>query len=328
VQPMTRAVTVMTTLAALAGVGTVWQRVGETRDRRAFPPPGEFVTLGDTRLHYQLDGTAQTGPTVVLDSGLGSGSSTWDAVAPRVAEFAPVLRFGRPGLGWSAPAVGRPPRTATRAAEELRALLDALALPGPYVLVGWSLAGLYARVFAARYPDDIAGVVLVDASHEDLPELFGDPARWQRGLLRMADALAGVGVARLLGPRLLRAAATQATTPAGRARFLAPENLAASRSRRVFRAMLAETADFAEAQREARDVRDQFPPVPLVVISRATRDARWTRVQRQLAQLTPHGRHMVAHGSRHLIPYDRPDSIVAAIREIMRRAQTPLAADD
>jgi pimeloyl-ACP methyl ester carboxylesterase len=326
VRTLTRAITATTTLAALAGVGALWQRAGEGRDRRALPPPGDFVAVGGAQLHYQLAGVEHGGPLVVLDSGLGSGASTWDAVAPRVAEFAPVLRFDRPGLGWSASAQG--PRTAERAVAELRALLEALALPGPYVLVGWSLAGLHARVFAARYPDDVAGVVLLDASHEAQPELLGAPARWQRGMLRAADALASVGLARLLGPRLLRAAALQATTPAGRTRFLAPYNLAASRSRAEFRAMLAETAALAGVQAEAGAVRDLFPPVPLVVASRATHDAHWLRLQRDLAQLSPAGWHVLAHGSRHLIPYDRPDIVVEAVRAIMQQARQPVAADD
>jgi pimeloyl-ACP methyl ester carboxylesterase len=284
------------------------------------------VAVGGAQLHYQLVSVEHGGPLVVLDSGLGSGAATWDAVAPRVAEFAPVLRFDRPGLGWSAPAPG--PRTAERAVAELRALLEALALPGPYVLVGWSLAGLHARVFAAHYPDDVAGVVLLDASHEDQPELLGAPSLWQRGLLRAAAALAGVGLARLLGPRLLRAAALQATTPAGRTRFLAPHNLAASRSRAEFRAMLAETAALAGVQAEAGAVRDLFPPVPLVVASRATHDAHWLRLQRDLAQLSPTGRHVVAHGSRHLIPYDRPDIVVEAVRAIMQQVRQPVVAAD
>jgi pimeloyl-ACP methyl ester carboxylesterase len=147
-------------LLTLGTVGTLYESAAEARDVRAFTPPGQMVDVGGHRLHINCVGTGS--PTVVIDAGWGDWSPAWgNAVQPGVAPTTRVCTYDRAGYGFSEP--GPLPRTADRIARELHTLLERADVPGPYVIVGHSLGGAHARVFAHEYPADVAGVVLIDS---------------------------------------------------------------------------------------------------------------------------------------------------------------------
>jgi pimeloyl-ACP methyl ester carboxylesterase len=152
-------------LVALALGGAAGQVVAAERDRRAHPPPGQLVDVGGHRLHLRVLGEPAGGPTVVLEAGGGLPSPIWAWVQQAVAPAARVVAYDRAGTGWSDP--GPAPRDASHVATELHTALRRAGVPGPYVLVGYSFGGLYVRVFADRYPDEVVGMVLVDPSHPD-----------------------------------------------------------------------------------------------------------------------------------------------------------------
>ncbi|MGH9331314.1 MAG: alpha/beta fold hydrolase, partial [Vicinamibacterales bacterium] len=161
-------------------------------------PPGRLIDVGGYRLH--LNGTGAGRPTVVLDAALGGSSVSWALVQPEVARFTRVCSYDRAGFGWSD--AGPMPRTVGRIVGELRTLLDRAGEPSPYVLVGHSFGGLVLRVFAARYPADVAGLVLVDPAH---PEDWVNPAPKERvkidrgvRLCRQGARAARLGVARVV----------------------------------------------------------------------------------------------------------------------------------
>lgn len=104
--------------------------------------------------------------TVVFESGLTHDWTPWGEVARKVASRARVLAYSRPGYGDTAPLDG--PRDATHIVEQLRLLLSARGYTPPYVLVGHSFGGGYMELFAKKYPDEVAGVVLVDPRHRDM----------------------------------------------------------------------------------------------------------------------------------------------------------------
>ena len=126
----------------------------------------KLVDVGGRRLHITCAGvSAGGGPTVVLEAGFGNTSSTWSRVQPEVAKFARVCSYDRAGLGRSEPAPQ--PRTVVAFTEDLHALLANAKVPAPYILVGHSLGGILARLYASYYPAEVAGMVLVDSAHED-----------------------------------------------------------------------------------------------------------------------------------------------------------------
>jgi pimeloyl-ACP methyl ester carboxylesterase len=152
-------------LLTLAAMGTVYRAIATQIDRRTYPPPSNMVDVGTHRLHINCVGEGS--PTVILEAASPGMSADWVRVQQQVSQTTRVCAYDRAGLGWSE--AGPEPRDARQISSELHCLLNAAGTQGPYVLVGHSYGGLYARMYADRYPADVAGMVLVDSSH---PEQF------------------------------------------------------------------------------------------------------------------------------------------------------------
>lgn len=156
---MSNAISLTILLLVLSPIGG-----GQRSDKKqAYPPIGKLVDVGGHRLH--LNCTGKSGPTVVLIAGSGDFSFDWELVQPNLANFTRVCSYDRAGFAWSDP--GPIPRTMRQEAYELHTLLKNARIKAPYVLVGHSLGGLIARVYQEQYPDETAGLVLVDSTHED-----------------------------------------------------------------------------------------------------------------------------------------------------------------
>src|ERR671920_305817 len=150
----------------LAIVGAIYQAIATMRAERAYPPPGEMVDVGGYSLHINCAGQGR--PTVVLDAGSGEWSAQWVRVQQEVSDTTRVCAYDRAGMGWSE--MGPEPRDARQISSELHTLLSKAGIEGPYVLVGHSFGGIYMQTYAARYPEEVAGVALVDSSTE--PDQF------------------------------------------------------------------------------------------------------------------------------------------------------------
>lgn len=300
--------------------------------------PGRLIEVDGVVRHVLVQGVR--GPVVVIESGLGGGVLEWEAVAAGLAERAIVVRHDRPGLGWSGPGDARadeagklPVRTAMVAAAELRRLLQHLRLHGPYVLVGHSLGGVHARVFAGLYPREVAGVVLVDPSHEDQLSLMPRLAALTRMQIRLCRVLVGAGP---IGRGLLRAFVRKAYASEC-AQPLSPFaadvlGRVGERLRRptVLRTMVGELMglETSFAQIRALDARSPFPPVPLRIISQGRQRSSgpmasmlpsWHALHARLCRLSPDSAHVVAERSGHLVPLEDPDLIVAAVAAVTAR---------
>src|SRR5215208_3258208 len=153
-------------LLALAVAGAIYQAIATELAERAYPPPGEMVDVGGYRLHINCVGPGS--PTVVLDAGSGGFSAQWVRVQQEVSGSTRVCAYDRAGMGWSE--MGPDPRDARQITSELHTLLGKAGIEGPYVLVGHSFGGMYMQTYAARYPDEVAGVALVDSSTD--PDQF------------------------------------------------------------------------------------------------------------------------------------------------------------
>ena len=179
-------------------------------DRRQVQPPGELLELGDGR-HLHLDVTEPDGasdtagdrPTVVLEAGAGGTAATWAWVASELADQVRVVAYDRAGYGFSD--ASDAPVDAASVAADLHEALELGGVDGPVVLVGHSLGAGYARVFAASYPERVAGLVLLDPVHEDQLERLGAEERASleeaQQQLAVAPALARLGVFRLSDPQ-------------------------------------------------------------------------------------------------------------------------------
>jgi pimeloyl-ACP methyl ester carboxylesterase len=152
-------------LATVMGSAAAVQQALTIRDRRRYPPPGLLVNVDGHPMHLQGRGPDSSGPTVVLEAGMGSFSPNWYWVQQELALRIRSVAYDRAGLGWSRPS--RRPRDAQTIAAELRDALREAGLEPPYVLAGHSFGGLPVRAFADLYPELTAGLVLVDASHPD-----------------------------------------------------------------------------------------------------------------------------------------------------------------
>ena len=132
----------------LIGTGLIYQTIAESRDRRAFPPPGRMVDVGGYQLHLQTTGAGGGGPVVLLDSAFASASPQWGWIQPELARDMHVVSIDRPGMGWSDPAPGPP--DARRYVEDLHTALQQIGAVGPYVVVAHSMGSLTTRAFAMR----------------------------------------------------------------------------------------------------------------------------------------------------------------------------------
>lgn len=188
-------------IITLAALGAVYQTIATAMDKRALPPPGQMIDVGGYRLHLYCIGQNTDGrPTVILESGLGATSSAWAWIQPEVAKTTRVCAYDRAGMGWSdsSPA----PRDAQNIATELHTLLQNAQIPGPYVLAGWSYGGMYVRQYASQYPDEVAGLVLIDSSSTE--QCTSTPATQAQcasmaKIYTIAPALTRLGVMRVIG---------------------------------------------------------------------------------------------------------------------------------
>ena len=182
---------------AVSAVGGGYQTIRETLERRMYAAPGQLVDVGGHRLHLNCTGSGT--PTVILESGLGETAAYWGWIAATVADDTTVCVYDRAGRGWSDPSSVAQDGVAV--AKDLHVLLDRGHVPAPFVLVGHSSGAQYVRIFAGRYPDEVAGMVLLDAQPaEAFESLPGFPAFYNgfRRVSALLPSLARLGVGRLV----------------------------------------------------------------------------------------------------------------------------------
>ena len=301
--------------AAVSASGAVFQAVATERERRKHLPPGRLVDIGGFRLHMNEQGNGS--PTVILEAGLTSMSAQWAWIQPELAKLTRVVSYDRAGLGWSDPSPD--PRDAHTAVRHLRRMLDAAKIPGPYVLVGHSMGGLFMRLFAHEHRADVRGLVLIDAAHPEQHLRFGKPVEELHTSffrkLAIAAWLGPVGVLRFLNHRERIAKGL-------------PEGVReVMNALGCWRSHLNSTA--AEAQSWnliCEQVRGTGPfgDLPLAVITAATRDegftGHWHSLQRELAGLSTNSVWHIVPGSGHsslITEREHAQTTLDAVRAIL-----------
>jgi len=318
-------------LLGVAGISAAWNQIAHTFYLRSAPPPGQMYIIDGHSMHLYCTGAGT--PTIVLEGGLGDTWSGWQQVQPGLSSVTRVCSYDRVGLGFSEPHKG--PRDAVEISEQLHQLLQTGGIAKPLLLVGQSAGGLYVRQFAANYSDEVAGLVLIDATPpESFDRIPGARETQSQQAQRRRDAWLqafedAVGVSRLLG----RCRPQVRPGLVSYRKFLLAE--ACRPAYEVSR--LGEFDDFEASAAEVAHT--NFGTLPLLIISQdpdrpkpgwSQRDIAanpiWAALQEQSKVLSTHSRRIIARGSGHRVQNDRPDVVISAISQLIPELRSPSRA--
>lgn len=320
--------------AALVGSGASYEWIARQNAAREFPPPGRLVDIGGRRIHIDCKGSGS--PIVILEAGADtSGSALWYPVAQAVSQWTRVCSYDRAGLMWSDR--GPLPRDGEAIVADLHKALEVAKEPGPYVLVGASLGGPLVMLYTGHYPEDVAGVVLVDGAHPDQIARLEQASGVKDGpaplVFRALASLAWTGLPRLLLPapelpELPRRVA------AGVAAYQAPSLHAALDEAAAMPTTLQEAAPF-------RDLGDR----PLAILSHGKQwqdyspaqqagagmskeqferhERAWAEMQAEQATWSSDSTRRTLSDSSHVVQLERPDAVIAAITEVIAKVRAP-----
>lgn len=304
-----RVIALLTSMLAVALI----EGPAEVNARPLASAPGMYIGVGSHHLH--LNCTGDGGPTVILESGLGGNFLDWSRVQPLVTRYTRVCSYDRAGYGWSEPATE--PRTARQIAIELHRLLVYGSVPPPYILVGHSFGGLVVRLFASQHPDEIAGIVLVDSTHEEQFDRF-ERAGIKTSFLPSGSRFYIFNHSRIPEglPENVRPMAQELALRSSAVRSLYNE----------LRLMRRSTLQVRASQ--------PLPEVPIAVICRKsdgidlTTDAGrisalWQRMQIELASQSRLGVLIVADTNDHYVHLRQPDLVAGIIHSMVERRRAP-----
>jgi len=286
--------------------GAFYEFFATQSEKRQFKAaPGQLVDIGDYKLHVNMMGErVENQPVVILESSVGSNSLDWQLVQPLIAECAQVISYDRAGNGWSDTA--STPRTSENLADDLHKLLQSAEIEPPYILVGHRYGGMYVRKFQEKYPEHVAGLVLVDSSH---PDAFDDSNEGEiKRLNRNVNVFQKIGLVRQVSKRNYRAA------------FLSGElqKQYIAKMMRDNPNLLREATPILRDGIELPDAID----VPLMLVSRGEdtdleRERDWADRQRDLATLSDNSKHIFAESTKSWIVFAEPQTIADAVEGML-----------
>jgi pimeloyl-ACP methyl ester carboxylesterase len=322
-------------LAVLAA-GVLYQILGSRRDARLLTGSGRWIELEDgVRLFAYEAGNGE--PAVIFESGIGATHLNWRRIQNAVAEFAHTAAYDRAGLGWSSPC--RSARTPGNVSVELHEMLARAEIQPPYVLVGHSFGGLVMRSFALSFPEDVAGMVLVDPMRcEEWPPL--DPTkepelRRGRRLIRVALPLARCGLARLALTSLFRRwggvwkrlaelpggsgryALTRIRTEVGKMPREVWPAIAAHWSCPAFYLGLRRHLEAVSSTVEEMHMAEPIARIPIVVLTPGSAEP---LDEESLSRIGDCARQVIASRSAHWIHLDEPELVIETIRAMVNAA--------
>jgi len=296
-----------------------------TQAGTGLPPVGSHLEVDGRRFYFLRSGT---GPSVVFLPGAGGMGLSYYAVQQQAGEFATSVLYDRAGTGWSDPIAL--PRTAKAVVAELRTVLRAASIPAPYLFVGHSLGGFYARRYAQLWPDEVAGLLMLDTAHED----YG--ASRSEAIAAHEDAFKGQPMPEFSAEQL------QSFRPMIEGMYPGyPAPILAALTDRhtdpaVFPNGLLEAKNIEELNEEIRSG-GPIPPVPMIVITAIGIDefqrmwasdeiiggqnAAKRKSHELLVRSHPGAEHRILEDASHVKLFaQRPDAVTAAIRDLIARA--------
>lgn len=337
---MSFSLVILSFIAAILAAGFLYQFVGTQCDRRRYTSLGRWIEIEPGQKLYVVE-KGSGGPAVLFEAGIAATNLNWHHIQEKVCSFTATASYDRSGLGWSSPC--RSVRTPGNISTELHAMLELAGIKPPYVLVGHSFGGLVVRRYAAMYPEDVAGVVLVDPMRcEEWPPLNPDKqCMIERGtkLSRYAIPIAHFGLARLAVTSLLcrsgrlsghlagaggmggRHVLKRVTEEVGKMpREVWPVVAAHWSQPGYYAGMQRHVAAVPDTVREMQDA-EPILDIPVVVLT----PGKSTPLSKQcLKKIGNNVRQVIATESAHWIHLDEPELVVDSIREMVTAA-TPAA---
>jgi len=319
-------------IATLVLVLSFYGKMTQSSFVAQYPAPGKLVKVGDHSLH--LNCTGEGPATIVFESGGGSWSHDWHNLQAEVEKIAQVCSYDRAGFGWSEKAES--PRDFNNMVADLNQLLINGEVEGPYIFVGASLGGALVQLYAQKYPENVAGMLLLDARGKaqmrmlDLhPGLLPPPS-----VMKVANVVSSMG---LVSPILSMVGVEAILKPAhpnfgGYDQSIKDVYLDATGLANNIDAMLQEALidDLSEQQTYAIET---LGNIPLIVVSHgkenrfdglemgdAKRDeieAFWQALQMEMVFLSTRGELVIAEDSGHLIQFDQPKLVIDSIKKLI-----------
>jgi pimeloyl-ACP methyl ester carboxylesterase len=246
-------------LIALIVLGMAYQTIATELDKRNYSPRGQLYTVNGHQMHMICMGEGS--PAVILQAGASAESLWWYRVQNQLAEHTQVCAFDRPGMGWSEPVDGS--RDALTIDAELHALVEEAGIAAPYVVVGHSYGSILTRVFAAQYPDEVAGIVLVD-SQLVTPKHFASQSEVDQNrsywdtVGAIGSVMTRIGLTRLNSPGPFQSAGYPAE--------IVPELTGLQARNQVFDAYYAENGPAFVALQEASAAAEDLGDLPVAVL--------------------------------------------------------------
>ena len=294
------------------------------------PSPGSFLYVNNKKIHYIDKGRSDDeGPVVVVISGCGCNLLPWISLQESVSKFARIITYDRSGLGWSD--WTNSPKTAINVAAELKAFLKELSIDKNVILVGHSLGGLYARVFASIYSRMVVGIVLVDPMTEFMNYSleYGILDEWLKSI-RLLKTLTFFGLHHFVKDKLSKVA-----------KLVLNNKIKETFSFRIIKLMRLseffyneicarelEVLGMEPSVVELKLLRNKLEDKPLVIVTADNKiqsnEAYWTEwraVQARLLLLSSKGSQVFARSSDHEVVLWQPELIVAAVKKVLSQGQ-------
>lgn len=300
--------------------GSIYQQVSIIRDADNYPAPGEMIDVGGHSLHLHCIGEGE--PTLIIDAGAADWSLSWLALQEDLSERTRTCIYDRAGLGWSE--TGEAPRTSETLVRELHTLLLNANIEPPYIFLGHSLGGYNARLYHEQYPDDLAGMILLESAHPEqwnqFPAEVEGLVEEQVSLLNMMSLLSNFGIVRLILPE--HAHLSEDFQGIYRSHMATSHHMTAS---------AYELGGGIESARQVPD--SSLGDLPLVVVTAghsfdAFRDftddlpfeeaeATWQSLQFELTRLSTNSLHLISPNATHNIHFDDPEIVIEAVEQML-----------
>jgi pimeloyl-ACP methyl ester carboxylesterase len=275
---------------------------------------GEIINVGNHILHTIVTGKGKpTGPTVILESGMGGCALDWSLVQPELSKHTTVISYDRAGFGWSTQTIEQP--TCQNYVNDLRNLLSRLELEPPYLLVGHSYGGMIMRLFASEYSDEVMGIILVDSTHEKryLDSHLSENRRIERvkyhNRLRLGYLLSPIAV-----PRMLKQHIGSRRLPPN----IQKKVIALGYRNNAYKAAYLE---FLCSTKSADQLHKALPlksDIPLIVLTAGRQGEEWKEAQKELLNLSEKTQQIIVVDSWHSIQIHNPQVVIDSVISLLK----------